>query len=142
MEDTPVSQSPRPHRGRRTGRPESDANGVVDAASASVAADSAAALTGPIPMKHSYGGGHRAFGVVGVFLVLLCSASVLLAQEVVETKPGQRNGYTVRKADDKFVNAVDDFARYRDKKEWEKAFRSLTSVLTVDPKLMAPSKDG
>jgi outer membrane protein assembly factor BamB len=51
-------------------------------------------------------------------------------------------GFSVRKTDDKFVNAVDDFQRYRDKKAWELAFRSLTSVTGVDPKLMAPSKDG
>ncbi len=81
--------------------------------------------------------GYRAAAATAL-AVLLSAGSISLAQN----NPNQRMGFSVRKADDKFVNAIDDFQRYRDKKAWELAFRSLTNVMNVDPKLMAPSKDG
>src|SRR5688572_5578123 len=120
------------------------ASGVVLA----LPACGAAVLTWRNHMQNLCRRGRRGAGVLGLVLALSLSAStpVLALQEVAAedaaVRPGQRNGYTVRKADEKFINAVDDFARYRDKKEWEKAFRSLATVTTVDAKLMAPSKDG
>src|SRR6266545_1798609 len=77
---------------------------------------------------------------LGVCLSTSAAQVMVQGEAGEETNPNQRIGFTVRKADDKFTNAVDDFERYRDKKEWEKAFRSLANITSVDPKVMAPAK--
>ena len=58
-----------------------------------------------------------------------------------EEMPKQQR-FSIRKADDKFVNALEDFERYRDKKAWEQAFHAIESAGVVDAAAMVARKDG
>src|SRR5688500_10957454 len=84
------------------------ASGVVLA----LPACGAAVLTWRNHMQNLCRRGRRGVGVLGLVLALSLSVStpVLALQEVAAedaaVRPGQRNGYTVRKADEKFINAV------------------------------------
>lgn len=51
-------------------------------------------------------------------------------------------GFSVRKEDRKFVDALDDFGRYVEKKAWDRAFRSIATLAESDPKGMVPATDG
>jgi hypothetical protein len=63
----------------------------------------------------------------------------VVAQE--EDGPKQQR-FSIRKADDKFVNALEDFERYRDKNAWEQAFHAIESAGVVDSAAMVGRKDG
>jgi len=58
-----------------------------------------------------------------------------------EAAPKQQR-FSIRKADDKFVNALEDFERYRDKKAWEQAFHAIESTGIVDVAVMVALQDG
>src|SRR5215207_7705946 len=45
-----------------------------------------------------------------------------------EGSEGKQDGFSVRKEAGKFNDALEDFARYRDKRAWELAFRSLEQL--------------
>ena len=53
-----------------------------------------------------------------------------------------QGGFSVRKEDPKLIDAFEDFHRHSQKKAWELAFRSITSVIEKDPKGMVPAGDG
>src|SRR5437868_617505 len=53
--------------------------------------------------------------------------------------PPAPTGFSVQKEDAKIVNALDDFDRYRGKKAWEIAFRTLGSLSEQDCKGMVPA---
>src|SRR5438128_2587345 len=63
----------------------------------------------------------REIGTTAIILALLFSPTLLCAQE---DQPVQQR-FSIRKADEKFVNALEDFERYRDKQAWEKAFAAI-----------------
>ena len=52
------------------------------------------------------------------------------------------DGFSVRKEDAKFNDALEDFARYRDKKAWELAFRSLETLAEAKREGMVAAGDG
>src|SRR5258706_5077002 len=55
----------------------------------------------------------------------------------------KNTGFSIKKEDQKIIEQFEDFERYRDKKAWEKAFKSLDGVLkAAQTNGMAPSKDG
>lgn len=62
---------------------------------------------------------------------------------VVEEGQGeQHDGFSVRKEGPKFNDALEDFERYRDKKAWELAFRSLEQLAEGKREGMVPAGDG
>ena len=77
-----------------------------------------------------------ALGCVGLLRVGgragAAEADVILAAPVAagaEEAAGEKHdGFSVRKEDAKFNDALEDFERYRDKKAWELAFRSLEAL--------------
>jgi outer membrane protein assembly factor BamB len=53
------------------------------------------------------------------------------------------NGFAVKKEDQKVLEQFDDFERFRDKKAWDRAFKSLDSISgTADSGAMSSTKDG
>lgn len=61
----------------------------------------------------------------------------------VEEEPGEKHdGFSVRKEDAKFNDALEDFARYRDKEAWELAFRSLETLGEAKREGMVPAGSG
>src|SRR5437588_548918 len=59
-----------------------------------------------------------------------------------EAVPKPVTGFSVKKEDNKVNDLFADFNRYRDKKAWEVAFRSLGQLGEQELKGMVPSKDG
>jgi outer membrane protein assembly factor BamB len=53
---------------------------------------------------------------------------VVAVNEVEQTDTPKDDGFSVRKEAAKFNDALEDFQRYRDKKAWELAFRSLETL--------------
>lgn len=99
--------------------------------------------------------GHRftPLAACAAVLLVLTGAAPLRAQLVAVvdavaedggTNPDANKpvGFSVRKEDSKFIDALDDFARYVEKKTWDRAFRSITTLIESDPKGMVPLKDG
>lgn len=64
-----------------------------------------------------------------------------IRNSVEETASGG-TGFSVRKEDKQKLDALDDFARYVDKKAWERAFAAITPLLEADLKAMVPAADG
>lgn len=54
----------------------------------------------------------------------------------------KNEGFTIRKEAAKFNDALEDFARYRDKKAWELAFRSLETLAEAKREGMVPAGNG
>jgi outer membrane protein assembly factor BamB len=54
----------------------------------------------------------------------------------------KNDGFNIRKEATKFNDALEDFARYRDKKAWELAFRSLETLAEAKRDGMVPAGDG
>lgn len=61
---------------------------------------------------------------------------------VEEGQDEQHDGFSVRKEDAKFNDALADFERYRDKKAWELAFRSLDLLADGKREGMVAAGDG
>ena len=62
---------------------------------------------------------------------------------IVEESSGeQQDGFAIRKEGAKFNDALEDFERYRDKKAWERAFRSLEQLAEGKREGMVPAGDG
>ena len=85
--------------------------------------------------------------VVATFLAasLLCAAGgpVARAQEAPpEDDAAQPKGFSLRKDDSNLTNALEDFDRYAEKREWEKAFRAVSTIADAEPKGMVLWKDG
>lgn len=60
-----------------------------------------------------------------------------------QTQPQKNTGFSIKKEDQKVIEQIEDFERYRDKKAWDRAFKSLSAVLdTKDTGGLAPTKDG
>jgi outer membrane protein assembly factor BamB len=87
--------------------------------------------------------------------VLWCAAVIAVAvftrqapaQVFTVPAPGEEpaekhDGFSVRKEDAKFNDALEDFARYRDKKAWELAFRSLETLAEGKREGMVATGDG
>src|SRR5690242_19583786 len=52
-------------------------------------------------------------------------------------------GFSVKKEDQKVIEQLEDFDRYRDKKAWDRAFKALSGVVdSGQTNGMAPTKDG
>jgi outer membrane protein assembly factor BamB len=83
---------------------------------------------------------------LGKWLIAAAVAAMILLsvrKSLAQTPPEPKQpGFSVRKEDQAVLNAFDDFERYRDKSEWEKAFRALTTAADAAPKGMVPAKDG
>jgi hypothetical protein len=78
---------------------------------------------------------------IAVVAGLLVCPRTLRAQE---DQPVQQR-FSIRKADEKFVNALEDFERYRDKQAWEKAFAAIEQAAGTNDataSAMVPRKDG
>src|SRR5687768_1665493 len=56
--------------------------------------------------------------------------------------PNLQKGFSVRKEDQRVIDAFEDFRRHSEKKAWELAFRAITSVFEKDPKGMVPAGGG
>jgi hypothetical protein len=90
----------------------------------------------------------KSAAAVGVLLAasLLSSGPVLAL--IVQGAGGseepekKHEGFSVRKEDSKFNDALDDFTRYRDKKAWELAFRSLEILADGKREGMVPAGKG
>lgn len=68
----------------------------------------------------------------------LASAQIFLNGEQQPTQ----GSFTLKKEDTAVVEAFQDFNRFREKNQWEKAFRSLTTVMDSAGKGMMPAGDG
>ncbi len=82
--------------------------------------------------------------VLPLLLILLSVCSITAALEIVNDEGNVQtvHGFSVRKEDSKIVDALEDFQRYRDKKAWEIAFRTISGLAEQDLKGMLPTKDG
>lgn len=82
---------------------------------------------------------------LGIMLVLMprpAIAQPFIAQSDEET-PQRPAGFSIKKEDPKVIEHLEDFARYRDKKAWDKAFKSLTAAIDTSViGALAPAKDG
>ena len=67
------------------------------------------------------------------------SAQIQVDDEEQTNQPG---GFSLKKEDRKVIDALSDFDRYRDKKAWDMAFRSLTTLTETPSKGMIQAKDG
>jgi outer membrane protein assembly factor BamB len=52
----------------------------------------------------------------------------MVQDEELPATPAKHDGFSVRKEPAKFTDALEDFRRYKDKKAWELAFRSLETL--------------
>ncbi len=59
-----------------------------------------------------------------------------------ETQTNQPGGFQLKKEDRKIIDALSDFERYRDKKAWDLAFRSITTLTETPSRGMIQAKDG
>jgi outer membrane protein assembly factor BamB len=95
--------------------------------------------------------GCRALAACVVALVL-CAARPAAAQVAVQMavpdadeqqQPQKNTGFSIKKEDQKVIEQIEDFERYRDKKAWDRAFKSLSAVEDAkDNGGLAPTKDG
>src|SRR5688572_10062439 len=85
---------------------------------------------------------------VAALLLLATVSTEARAQVLAIPTPGdpaaeeKHDGFSVRKEDAKFNDALEDFARYRDKKAWELAFRSLETLAEAKREGMVPAGSG
>lgn len=59
-----------------------------------------------------------------------------------ETQTNQPGGFQLKKEDRKIIDALSDFERYRDKKAWDLAFRSINTLTETPSRGMIQAKDG
>src|SRR5690242_11214558 len=71
--------------------------------------------------------------------VVVVNGNVVNANAAEEEK---HDGFSIRKEAGKFNDALEDFARYRDKKAWELAFRSLETLGEAKRDGMVPAGNG
>src|SRR4051794_23993633 len=67
---------------------------------------------------------------------------IMMAQSDDGNENKQQAGFSIRKEDQKIIDALDDFARYSGKEAGEKAFASLATAADATPTGLIPSKDG
>lgn len=94
---------------------------------------------------NEHSNGHRrrlALGMLAVSLAVvdpsLCAAIELLAEPANPTG----TGFQLPKEEDSFNTSLEDFNRYRDKKQWDAAFRVLATLSETPRKGFAPTEDG
>ena len=63
---------------------------------------------------------------------------------VSDDEAPKTNGFSIKKVDQKLIEHLADFERFRDKKAWDRAFKALDAFFaaSADASSMAPSKDG
>jgi outer membrane protein assembly factor BamB len=68
---------------------------------------------------------------------------VPVAMDSDEEQQKPTGGFSVKKEDQKVIEQLEDFDRYRDKKAWDRAFKALSGVVdSGQTNGMAPTKDG
>jgi outer membrane protein assembly factor BamB len=70
------------------------------------------------------------------------SAQIMAQVAGEEDQTNQPGGFQLKKEDRKIIDALADFERYRDKKAWDMAFRSVTTLTETPSKGMIQAKDG
>lgn len=85
----------------------------------------------------------------GMFLVILAARPVpalvvvaVAGDQAEEKAEAKLEGFSIPREPSKFVDALEDFARYRDKQAWELAFRSLETVVEAKRDGMVSAGDG
>ena len=82
--------------------------------------------------------------LLGIGLAVRAQGQIVAVATRAGEAPEEKHeeGFSVRKEDAKFNDALEDFARYRDKKAWELAFRSLDTLAEAKREGMVPAGDG
>ncbi len=82
--------------------------------------------------------------VVAMNLLAPRASAQVMAQMAMgdEEQTNQPGGFQLKKEDRKIIDALTDFERYRDKKAWDLAFRSITTLTETPSKGMIQAKDG
>jgi outer membrane protein assembly factor BamB len=71
------------------------------------------------------------------------ASAQFMAQVAEESdQTNQPGGFQLKKEDRKIIDALTDFERYRDKKAWDLAFRSINTLTETPSKGMIQAKDG
>ena len=89
---------------------------------------------------------HRSIAFICLVLIgsTLAPRIVVGQVAVAQVEEGQNDhtGFSVRKESQNVADALADFERYRDKKQWEKAFTAMGKVFDAESEGLVPDKDG